>query len=62
MLVRWRGLGIDSVKGLASVKLGSRTVALMAANSLMLRRSTLKKNDAFLPSGPPMFPLYCVES
>ena len=44
------------------LSLGSRMTALTAARSLIFRRSKLKKKEAFLPSGPPMFPLYCVES
>jgi hypothetical protein len=35
--------------------------AIKDIESPMLRRSILKKNDAFLLIGPPMFPLYCSE-
>ena len=56
MLVRVRGLGTASLKGVG-LKLGSRTTALTMEVSPMLRRSASKKKDAFLVMGPLTLPL-----
>jgi len=46
---------------MAKLLAGSSTVALTTFSAPILRRSMLKKNEAFLLIGPPMFPLYCWE-
>ena len=61
MLVRRRGLAMASLTSRGS-KLASRILALMMADSLMLRPSAFTKKEAFLLSDPPRLPLYCVVS
>src|ERR1700682_3513327 len=50
--VRCCGVGTNWLKGWIRKLVGSTICALMMPSSSMSRRSTSRKNEAFLPSGP----------